>query len=232
MYATGEPGVSGVPAGTAGARRSAAPRRGPEITPAKLALDKVGALVAIVLLAPVMAGIALVLRLSGGGPVLFAHRRVGAGGELFNCLKFRTMYREADIMLKEVLETDPIARKEWEQNHKLDADHRVTPLGRFLRKTSLDELPQFFNVLRGDMSLVGPRPVTLAEAKHYGEHFDAVFSVRPGVTGLWQVCGRSATTYAERVAMDLSYLRRASILQDLRIMVQTPLAVVSRRGAL
>lgn len=202
-----------------------------EITFGKLVMDKLVALTALLLLAPVMLAIALAIRVTEGGPVFYAHSRVGAGGRTFGCLKFRTMYPEASSMLDEVLRSDPIAREEWESSFKLSRDHRVTPIGRILRRSSLDELPQFINVLRGDMSIVGPRPVTQKEASLYGAHFDTVFSVRPGVTGLWQVSGRSDISYEGRVALDLSYVRSVSLGRDLKILMRTFSCVLLRRGA-
>ncbi|KAA9009422.1 sugar transferase [Histidinibacterium aquaticum] len=202
-----------------------------EISVSKRILDVALASVALVLLAPVMALIAFLIRLTEGGPVIYAHRRVGTGGAHFDCLKFRTMHPDSAEMLEEVLRSDPIARSEWQANYKFDRDHRVTALGNFLRRTSLDELPQLFNVLRGEMSLVGPRPVTLSEVSQYGADFEAVTSVRPGLTGLWQVSGRSETTYEERVALDLLYVRSATIWMDLVILARTVRIVLLQRGA-
>lgn len=203
----------------------------PRLGLAKLAVDKIGALAGLMVLSPLMLAIAAWISLTEGGPVTFSHRRVGKGGRAFDCFKFRTMVPEAAEILKEVLASDPIAREEWEQNFKFERDPRVTRLGAFLRKSSLDELPQLWNVLRGDMSLVGPRPVTDAEGALYGEHFATYKSVRPGLTGLWQISGRSNTTYDERVALDVSYVRQAGVLTDLKILVLTVVRVLQGRGA-
>ncbi|MDF0601689.1 sugar transferase [Psychromarinibacter sp. C21-152] len=213
-------------------RRDFRPRAADDTIPAaKLVLDKLGAAVALVLFAPVMALIALLILATERGPVLYGHTRVGAGGRSFRCLKFRTMRTDSQETLDEILLTDPIAREEWRTSFKFDRDPRVTRLGDFLRRSSLDELPQIWNVLRGDMSLVGPRPITAKEAPMYGPHFAAYLSVRPGVTGLWQVSGRSDTTYDERVALDLAYVDSAGLWQDLGIICRTATAVLLRRGA-
>lgn len=204
---------------------------GGRMTAAKLLLDKLGALVGLILFGPVMAAIAGLIWLTEGGPVLFSHKRVGAGGRSFSCLKFRTMRLDSQDTLQDILHTDPIAREEWETTYKFERDPRVTRLGDFLRKTSLDELPQFWNVLRGDMSLVGPRPITAKEAPKYGRHFGAYLSMRPGITGLWQVSGRSDTSYDERVALDLAYQKSFGLWQDLGILWRTVTTVLLRRGA-
>lgn len=194
-------------------------------------MDKVLAALMLVLLSPVIGLIAFLIWRENDGPVIFVHRRVGTRGKPLNCLKFRTMRPESAEMLAEVLESDPIAREEWETSYKLDRDHRVTPLGRFLRKTSLDELPQLVNVLRGEMSLVGPRPVTAAEAEFYGRHFTAVTSARPGLTGLWQVNGRNDKSYDDRVALDLAYLTSRSLWMDIWILILTVRVVFTGHGA-
>ena len=197
----------------------------------KTGLDRVGALLGLVVLSPVLIAIALVLAATQGAPIFFRHARVGKDGRTFGCLKFRTMVPQAPQILQKILESDPIARAEWETSYKLSNDPRVTPFGRFLRKTSLDELPQLWNVLVGDMSLVGPRPVTAQEGQLYGAHFSTYKAVRPGVTGLWQVSGRSDISYADRVALDVAYVRSVSFVQDLRILLLTVYAVLARKGA-
>jgi lipopolysaccharide/colanic/teichoic acid biosynthesis glycosyltransferase len=199
--------------------------------PAKVVFDRLAAAFLLVLFAPLIGVIAALLWLVDGGPVLFAHRRVGLGGRRFDCLKFRTMSRDAEAQLKAVLDRDPEARAQWAATHKLDPDPRVHRLGLLLRKTSLDELPQLWNVLTGDMSLVGPRPVTAAEAVHYGRAFGAYMAVRPGITGLWQVSGRSDTSYAERVALDVAYVERHDLLMDLGILLRTAWVVIAGKGA-
>ncbi|MFN6251894.1 MAG: sugar transferase [Acetobacteraceae bacterium] len=198
---------------------------------AKRALDIIGAGVGLVLLAPFFLIVALLVR-ADGGPAFFAHQRVGRGGKLFGCLKFRSMVIDSQARLEALLASDPAARAEWEATRKLKNDPRITRIGRFLRSTSLDELPQLINVLRGEMSLVGPRPVQEAEIdRYYGASAAHYMAVRPGITGLWQVSGRSETSYESRVALDVSYVSRPSLLADLSILLRTPVAVLSRRGA-
>ncbi|MCA3339732.1 MAG: sugar transferase [Roseomonas sp.] len=198
---------------------------------AKRALDIIGAGVGLVLLAPFFLIVALLVR-ADGGPAFFAHQRVGRGGKLFGCLKFRSMVIDSQARLEALLASDPAARAEWEATRKLKNDPRITRIGRFLRSTSLDELPQLINVLRGEMSLVGPRPVQEAEIdRYYGASAAHYMAVRPGITGLWQVSGRSETSYESRVALDVSYVSRPSLLADISILLRTPVAVLSRRGA-
>jgi lipopolysaccharide/colanic/teichoic acid biosynthesis glycosyltransferase len=198
---------------------------------AKRALDFIGASVGLVLLSPFFLIVALMVR-ADGGPAFFAHQRVGRGGKLFGCLKFRSMVVDSQARLETLLANDPAARAEWEATRKLKNDPRITPIGRFLRSTSLDELPQLINVLLGEMSLVGPRPVQEAEIdRYYGASAAHYMAVRPGITGLWQVSGRSETSYESRVALDVAYVSRQSLLADLSILLRTPVAVVSRRGA-
>ena len=198
---------------------------------AKRALDIIAAGLGLVLLSPFFLIVALMVR-ADGGPAFFAHQRVGRGGKLFGCLKFRSMVIDSQARLEALLANDPAARAEWEATRKLKNDPRITPIGRFLRSTSLDELPQLINVLRGEMSLVGPRPVQEAEIdRYYGASAAHYMAVRPGITGLWQVSGRSETSYESRVALDVAYVSRPSLLADLSILLRTPVAVVSRRGA-
>ena len=198
---------------------------------AKRALDIIGAGLGLVLLSPFFLIVALMVR-ADGGPAFFAHQRVGRGGKLFGCLKFRSMVIDSQARLEALLASDPAARAEWEATRKLKNDPRITRIGRFLRSTSLDELPQLINVLRGEMSLVGPRPVQEAEIdRYYGASAAHYMAVRPGITGLWQVSGRSETSYESRVALDVSYVSRPSLLADLSILLRTPVAVLSRRGA-
>ena len=194
-------------------------------------LNPLLALIVLALLAPVMLAVALLIWRREGGPVLFAHYRVGQDGKLFRCFKFSTMHGDAECMLAELLARDPRARAEWQLDHKLRDDPRVTRIGRFLRHTSLDELPQLFNVLRGEMSLVGPRPITVAELTRYGRVRWHYLSVRPGMTGLWQVSGRNNTSYDERVDLDRRYVEQRSVWLDALILVKTVKVVVSRHGA-
>jgi Undecaprenyl-phosphate galactose phosphotransferase WbaP len=198
---------------------------------AKRALDILGAGIGLVLLSPFFLIVALMVR-ADGGPAFFAHQRVGRGGKLFGCLKFRSMVIDSQARLEALLANDPAARAEWEATRKLKNDPRITRIGRFLRSTSLDELPQLINVLRGEMSLVGPRPVQEAEIdRYYGASAAHYMAVRPGITGLWQVSGRSETSYESRVALDVAYVSRPSMIADLTILLRTPVAVLSRRGA-
>jgi len=198
---------------------------------AKRALDILGAGIGLVLLSPFFLIVALLVR-ADGGPAFFAHQRVGRSGKLFGCLKFRSMVIDSQARLETLLANDPAARAEWEATRKLKNDPRITRIGRFLRSTSLDELPQLINVLRGEMSLVGPRPVQEAEIdRYYGASAAHYMAVRPGITGLWQVSGRSETSYESRVALDVAYVSRPSMVADLAILLRTPFAVLSRRGA-
>jgi len=193
--------------------------------------DIAGALLVLALATPIMVLVALAVKLTSRGPALFAQRRVGRGGERFACLKFRTMATDADAQLKTLLDHDPAAQEEWQRNQKLRHDPRVTPIGRLLRRTSLDELPQVFNVLIGDMSLVGPRPIVESEIPRYGRHFAIYCRVRPGVTGLWQIQRHAGTTYRRRVAFDVSFARSRSLRLYLLILARTVPAVLIGKGA-
>ena len=195
------------------------------------AMNIVVALVALVFLAPVMLGVTLAIFAQDGAPIIFAHRRIGRDGRYFHCLKFRSMAVDAEKRLAALLASDPVARAEWDKDHKLRNDPRVTKLGAFLRKTSLDELPQLFNVLRGDMSLVGPRPIVDAEVVKYGRRFKDYCAVKPGITGLWQVSGRNDVSYRVRVAMDCVYARQRNVIMDGLIIAATVPAVLARRGS-
>jgi len=188
---------------------------------------------AIIVSIPVMLPIALVIKLTDGGSVFYKHTRVGYRGRKFKVLKFRTMYMDADKKLKEILSKDPEAREEWEKTFKLKNDPRITPIGRFLRSTSLDELPQFFNVLKGDMSVVGPRPVVEEELrKYYREKAKIYASVKPGITGYWQVEGRNDVgSYEERVRMDEWYVKNQSFWLDIKIILKTIKVIFTRKGA-
>ncbi|MCW3475474.1 undecaprenyl-phosphate galactose phosphotransferase WbaP [Limobrevibacterium gyesilva] len=197
---------------------------------AKVAFDLAAAVTLLLLLAPVLLAIAALIR-RDGGPVLFAQTRVGHGGRRFNCLKFRTMVVNADQVLRDALAGDPRAAVEWANNQKLRRDPRVTPIGRLLRQTSLDELPQLFNVLRLEMSLVGPRPIVEHELPRYGDELAYYCSVRPGLTGLWQVSGRNDTSYGRKVQLDCWYVRNWTLWQDLVILMKTVPVVLFRKGA-
>lgn len=183
------------------------------------------------LIGPMLLAVALLVKLDSPGPAFYGHRRLGIGGEHFRCWKFRTMYANAEQLLEESLRHDPGLRAEWEQNFKLREDPRVTRIGRFLRKTSLDELPQLWNVVRGEMSLVGPRPIVDAEVSKYGEVYGMYRRIRPGISGFWQVSGRSDTSYAERVKLDAYYVHNWSVWLDLVILARTVGSVVLGRGA-
>ena len=181
--------------------------------------------------APLLALIAVTMWMSERGAVFFGHTRVGYGGSRFRCFKFRTMVPDAQAVLERYLEDNPAARSEWDANHKLRNDPRITPLGRFLRETSLDELPQLVNVIRGEMSLVGPRPIVQAEVRRYAGRIDSYLIARPGITGLWQVSGRSDVDYDRRVGLDAEYVETWSFTQDLRILTATIRVVFSREGS-
>ncbi len=193
--------------------------------------NKLAALMLLFLFAPLMLLVAALVAHKDGMPIFFGHFRVGLNGKLFRCLKFRTMYRDSARMLVDVLQNDPVARAEWELHNKLENDPRITPVGHFLRRTSLDELPQLINVLRGEMTLVGPRPITVGELCRYGRVRWDYLSVLPGMTGLWQVSGRSNTTFAERVALDLKYVERRSLWMDAAILLKTVKVVLARDGS-
>lgn len=215
------------------ARRAAArgkgPRSGLYARCGKRALDIVGAVILLLAFMPLILMI-VALMLTQGGPVVFGHRRVGRNGAEFDCLKFRTMVVDAEARLEELLARDPEARRQWLTDRKLDDDPRITPSGHFLRKTSLDELPQLLNVLRGEMSLVGPRPVTAAELQRYGDAAGSYMALRPGLTGKWQVSGRNDISYAKRVAMDERYARTYSVKGDLVVLMQTVGVVLGATG--
>ena len=192
--------------------------------------DRLIALLLFVAFSPLMLACAAVIR-RDGGPATFAHYRVGSAGRLFRCFKFRTMCPEAERALREMLENDPAVREEWSRHFKLANDPRVTPVGWWLRRSSLDELPQLINVLRGEMALVGPRPITLPELRLYGPARWQYLSVLPGMTGLWQVSGRNGISYERRVQLDEEYVRRRSIWLDCWILAKTVLVVLTRDGA-
>ncbi|WP_174292227.1 sugar transferase [Sphingomonas bacterium] len=192
--------------------------------------DIVLALIALVFLLPMLVAIALLIMLANPGPPFFAQTRIGRGGRSFRCYKFRTMAVDAERRLQEHLRDEPMWR-EWATNHKLRRDPRVVGVGNLLRRASLDELPQLLNVLRGDMSLVGPRPISAAEVGRYGRYFATYCRVQPGLTGLWQVSGRNLLPYRRRVALDITYVRSRSLLLDWRILLVTVPSMVLRRGA-
>lgn len=194
---------------------------------AKRLIDVVGALFLLTFGLPLLGTIALGVKFTSRGPVLFAQRRLGRRGEFFQCFKFRTMVADAEARLS----TSQELSAEFEANYKIKNDPRVTRVGAFLRRTSLDELPQLWNVVRGEMSLVGPRPIIEPELVKYGADAGRLVSVKPGLGGLWQVSGRSDTTYAERVAMDMTYIDSRSLALDLRLLLKTAVVVLRGRGA-
>ncbi len=182
-------------------------------------------------LLPLLLFVALAIFSTERGSVFFGHNRIGYKGRNFRCLKFRSMVPNADKVLAEYLATNPAAKTEWDATQKLRDDPRITPLGRFLRTTSLDELPQLINVVRGDMSLVGPRPIVQAEVDRYGNHIHAYTSTRPGITGLWQVSGRSDVDYGRRVMLDSHYVTTWSLPGDVLILLRTVKVVFSQSGS-
>lgn len=198
----------------------------------KALLDWVLSIFTLVLLTPFFVVIPLLIKLTSRGPVFYRQHRLGRKGRPFLIWKFRTMYCDADRRLERLLAGRPDLAVEWERKHKLSNDPRVTPLGRFLRRTSLDEVPQIFNVFGGEMSLIGPRPIVEDEVEHYGSRYDIFSRVKPGVTGLWQSQGRSDTDYARRVALDIYYVLNWNIWLDLWICLRTVFSVVTMRGAL
>ena len=197
----------------------------------KAIFDFVVTLVGTVMISPILLFIALWIYKDSPGPVIFKHMRIGKNGKPFPCYKFRSMCVDAKIKLEELLETDPEAKAEWERDFKLRNDPRVTKSGAFLRKTSLDELPQIFNVLKGEMSLVGPRPIIHEELERYGEYVDDYLMVKPGITGMWQVSGRSDIDYEERVLLDSWYVRNWSVWTDIVMLFKTFKVVLLRKGA-
>jgi len=184
-----------------------------------------------ILILPFLLVIALLIKISSPGPVLYGHKRLGKNGKHFTAYKFRSMVMDSQERLQKLFETNPEIKKEWDKNHKLQNDPRVTAIGRFLRRTSLDEFPQLLNILKGEMSLVGPRPIVDDEVSKYGEDFGWIFSVKPGMTGMWQVSGRSETDYAVRVLYDTYYLRSWSVWLDVWILFMTFGAVLRGKGA-
>lgn len=197
----------------------------------KRAIDLLIAIPALILLSPLLLIIAMIVRLGDRGPVFYSHTRIGFGGTSFGCLKFRTMKTDASAQLAELLQKNPVARSEWEATQKLKDDPRITVVGEILRRSSIDELPQLFNVVRGEMSLVGPRPITAEELPRYGEHIWAYMGARPGLTGQWQTSGRNDVSYEQRVSLDVHYLNNWSLGRDLFIIAKTIPVLFSRRGS-
>jgi len=196
---------------------------------AKRAVDLVLSALSLPVLVPLIAILYFAVRLDGGAG-FFGHSRVGRDGVLFRCWKLRTMVPDAQQRLDRLLEEDPVSRAEWERDRKLREDPRITWFGNFLRRTSLDELPQILNVLKGEMSLIGPRPVTVPELERYHRYKWVYLSLRPGITGLWQVSGRNNVSYDTRVQMDAAYFQGLSFLSDIRILFQTVGVLFARTG--
>ncbi len=189
----------------------------------------VGAAVGLVVAVPILAAAALAIAITSRGPVVYSQQRIGRDGRAFRCHKLRTMRSDADVQLEALLH-QPGFRRQWARSRKLATDPRVTPVGRLLRATDLDELPQLWNVLRGDMSLVGPRPVPADEAERYGPALDTVLSVRPGMTGMWQVGGRHRVGYDERILLDVRYVGRRSVGTNVRLLARTMVLFATGRN--
>ncbi|MDR7052280.1 undecaprenyl-phosphate galactose phosphotransferase [Duganella sp. 3397] len=204
-------------------------QRGPRML--KRGFDVFCSSLLLAMTSPLFLWVGIQVKLAGGGGVFFGHMRIGRNGVPFPCYKFRTMAVNADVLLKELLANDPSAREEWERDFKLKNDPRVTKVGRFLRKTSLDELPQLWNVLKGQMSLVGPRPVIDAELERYGDQVDYYLEARPGITGLWQTSGRNDVSYETRVSLDAWYVKNWSMFTDLVILIRTFKVLLVKEGA-
>jgi exopolysaccharide production protein ExoY len=193
--------------------------------------DVTVATVILLFMLPFLLALSALLYLSDPGPIFYRHRRLGFRGRYFDCIKFRSMRIDGDAILRDHLRACPSARREWEATQKLRNDPRITPVGAVIRKLSLDEFPQFINVLRGEMSIVGPRPIVEAEVDRYGRHFEHYCLVRPGLTGLWQTSGRSDTSYQKRISLDVAYVRRKGLLLDIWLIFKTVPAVVFARGS-
>jgi undecaprenyl-phosphate galactose phosphotransferase len=197
----------------------------------KLLFDLLMTTVLIVLFSPVLLLLYIIVFIATKGNPVFTHNRIGKDGKTFGVYKFRTMHPDANELLENLLQSDPVIKEEWEKEFKLKNDPRVTKIGNFLRKTSLDELPQLLNIIKGEMSLVGPRPIVRDEIKKYGEYFTYFKAVKPGITGLWQISGRNDVDYAERVQLDTWYVRNWSIEQDLIILMKTIVTVLLKKGS-
>ena len=199
----------------------------------KRGIDIIGAIVGILLLIPITIGIFIAkIILKDKGPIMYTHNRIGKDGKIFKMYKFRSMVEGADEILFKYLEENEEAREEYRINKKLKNDPRITPIGKFIRKTSLDEFPQFINVLKGDMSLVGPRPYLPREREDIGEYYPYIVANKPGITGLWQVNGRNDVSFKERLELDKLYYEKRNIKMDSKILVQTALKVCNKEGAI
>ena len=187
----------------------------------KLGFDIVFSLLVIVIGSPIFLFISILIKFSSRGPIFYYHKRVGKNFKTFYCIKFRTMHPEADDILENLLDNNELIKNEYEKTHKIKNDPRITRIGKFLRKTSLDELPQFLNVLKLEMSIIGPRPIVEKEIVKYDNSISKVLSIRPGITGLWQVSGRNNLSYKKRVFLDCLYVDQFNLLMDLRIIIRT-----------
>ena len=187
----------------------------------KTIFDLFFALITLIAGSPIFIVIALLIKLSSRGPIFFLQERIGKNKKTFNCIKFRTMHPEAEDILENLIINNEALRKEFEETHKLKNDPRITNIGKFLRKTSLDEIPQFLNVIKMEMSIVGPRPIVKKEILKYGKSYKKVISIKPGITGLWQVSGRNNLSYKRRVILDCLYVDNISPILDLRIIIRT-----------
>ncbi|NGX58739.1 MAG: Undecaprenyl phosphate N,N'-diacetylbacillosamine 1-phosphate transferase [Chlamydiae bacterium] len=200
--------------------------------PIKRIFDLLFSLTMMILGSPLFLLLAVLVKVTSRGAIIFGHERVGRGGCRFVCYKFRTMHPDAEQRLQQILNSDPKLKEEWKTHYKLKRDPRITWVGKFLRKTSLDELPQFWNVLKGDLSVVGPRPVTENELKNeLGPYAARFLTIRPGLTGPWQVSGRNNTSYTQRIRFDIYYIRHRSFTWDLYLILLTIPAIISARGA-
>ncbi len=198
----------------------------------KRTFDIIFSLTGLIILSPLFLFVAILIKLTSKGPIIYSQERIGRGGLVFKCHKYRTMRCDAEMQLNQLLECNPELLKEWKNNRKLKKDPRVTKIGVYLRKTSLDELPQLWNVLKGDLSLVGPRPVLKEELiSHYKSKAEKILSVRPGITGLWQISGRNHLKYEKRIFLDEKYVEEQSLLLDLRILIKTIPVVFQGNGA-
>lgn len=196
----------------------------------KALLDRLGAVMGLIVLSPVFLLVAMKVK-KDGGPVFFGHTRLGKDGKSFKCWKFRSMDINSAQILADLLARDPVAKAEWDKDFKLRKDPRITKIGHLIRKTSIDELPQLYNVLKGEMSLVGPRPIVDAEVHYYGDHIGDYFAMKPGITGLWQVSGRNDVEYDQRVNLDKHYVNHWSFWNDIVILFKTVGVILFRKGA-
>ena len=196
----------------------------------KRILDFVFSFLLIIFLIPLLLLIGIIIKINSKGPILYAQKRIGKNNITFYCYKFRTMHHESKYILKEILIKNPNFKSEFAESRKIINDPRITKIGKFLRFSSLDELPQIFNVLKGDMSLIGPRPIVKSEIKKYGNDFKKVFSNKPGISGLWQVSGRNKLSYSKRVELDIFYSENISFRLDIKIFIRTLLVILFPNG--